>query len=414
MRVVVVGGGVIGLWCARDLARSGARVVVLDGPAQPAASTRASAGWVVPVLSSPLSGPGIVADSARAMLRREAAFSFRSMTPDLARWMRAFVAAGSPWQYAAGQRATVELAGNVREAYAALRAEHDFELHDTGLLMVARTTEGRAEAEHLAADAAAAGYAGKSEHLDVDGMHDRESALAPGVIGGVHARDEFHIHPDALLEALRNSAQDAGVRIVSSGVRALVPATGGRWTVLTDNGSETADRVVVAAGYWSRALLSTVDVQIPLASAAGFSVTARIAEPPALPLKLVEANVAVTPFDEGVRLAGRFALGRPPAMVSQRQLRKVVEASRPYLRDWRPESVSAEYVGLRPVTPDSLPLIGEVPGRPGLLAATGHGMLGLTLAPGTAAEVVHQLCTGEVSESGARFALDRFTGARSR
>lgn len=414
MKVVIVGGGVIGLWSARDLARTGAEVVVLDGAAQTAASTRASAGWVVPVLSSPLSGPGIVADSARAMLRREAAFSFRSMNADLARWMRDFVASGTPWQYAAGLRATVELAGNVREEYGALRAEHDFELHDTGLLMVARTTEGRAEAEHLAANAAAAGYAGKSEHLDADGIHDREPTLAPGVIGGVHARDEFHIRPEQLLESLRNSAQDAGVRIVNSGVRALVPATGGRWTVLTENGSEPADKVVVAAGYWSRALLSTVDVRVPLESGAGFSVTARIAEPPAVPLKLVEANVAVTPFDEGVRLAGRFALGRPPSQVSQRQLQKVVEAARPYLSDWRPDSVSAEYVGLRPVTPDSLPLIGEVPGRPGLFVATGHGMLGLTLAPGTSAEVVHQLSTGEASESGARFALDRFAGAWSR
>ena len=414
MKVIVVGGGVVGLWTARDLARTGAEVVVLDGPAQPAASTRASAGWVVPVLSSPLSGPGLVADSARAMLRGEAAFSFRSMSPDLALWMRAFVASGSAWQRAAGQRATVELAGNVRESYAALRAEHDFELHDTGLLMVARTAEGRAEAEHLAANAAAAGYTGKSEHLDADGVHDREPTLAPGLVGGVHARDEFHIHPEQLLAALRNSAQDAGVRIVCSGVRALVPATGGRWTVLTEDGSETAGKIVVAAGYWSRALLATVDVRVPLESAAGFSVTARIAEPPALPLKLVEANVAVTPFGEGVRLAGRFVLGRPPSKVSQRQLHKIVEAARPYLRDWRPDSVSAEYVGLRPVTPDSLPLIGEVPGRPGVLAATGHGMLGLTLAPGTSAEVVHQLSTGEASESGARFALDRFTGAWSR
>lgn len=125
-------------------------------------------------------------------------------------------------------------------------------------------------------------------------------------------------------------------------------------------------------------------------------------------MKLLEANVAITPFDGGVRLAGRFVLGPPPHHVSPRQIAKIVAAAGPYLWEWQPTRVSAEHIGLRPATPDSLPIIGELPGRPGVIAATGHGMLGLTLPPGTAAEVVHQIRNGAASAVGEPFAVGRF------
>ena len=145
--------------------------------------------------------------------------------------------------------------------------------------------------------------------------------------------------------------------------------------------------MVLAAGYWSRSLLAQLGVRVPLESAAGYSITTDGAGAPAHPLKLIEADVAVTPFADGLRLAGRFALGSAPRAVSARQIRHIVEAARPYLRDWRPGHTRFEQVGLRPVTPDSLPIIGEPHGLRGLVIAIGHGMLGLTLAPGTAAEV---------------------------
>jgi D-amino-acid dehydrogenase len=93
----------------------------------------------------------------------------------------------------------------------------------------------------------------------------------------------------------------------------------------------------------------------------------------------LEPNVAASPFDAGVQLAGRFALGRHGS--SAGETRRVPSAAAPYLRSGEPVAGRVEQVGLRPVTPDGLPLIGQVTGKPGVLVATGHGMLGLTLAP---------------------------------
>jgi D-amino-acid dehydrogenase len=366
----------------------------------------------VPVLSAPLSGPGLVRHSVGQLLRGTAAFSFTGMSPALARWLTAFVRSGSAPRYRAGLRAGLELALPAQAAYHALRSEGlDFELRHDGLVMVARTDTGLDEASGLVDGVAAAGYPGKSDQLDPDALLELVPALADGVLGGIHARDELHVHPGQLNDALLDDVRSRGVRVVGSSVHAVVPATGGRWTLLTSGGPITTDKVVVAAGYWSRDIVASLGVRLPLQSAAGVSITATGPEPPSLPLKLVEANVAVTPFDGGVRLAGGFALGPPPGRVSPRQVRKVVAAAAPYFRSWQPTRVSASHVGLRPATPDSLPVIGELPGHRGVFAATGHGMLGLTLAPGTAAEIQHQIATGEPTEIGAAFAVDRFAQA---
>ena len=409
MRVVVAGTGVVGLWCARSLAASGAEVTVIGPDATPAASTPASAGWVVPMLSAPLAGPGLVRHSAGQLLRGEAAFSFTGMSPGLARWLASLVRSGSEARHRAGLRATLDLAVTSQAAFHALRTDGlDFELRHDGLVMVARTGAGLREASAQVDAAAAAGYPGKSERLDPDALLELEPALADGAAGGIYARDELHVHPGQLNDALLDDVQARGVRVLRRAVRAIVPATGGRWTVLTPDGPIMADKVVVAAGYWSRDIIASLGVRLPLQSAAGLSITATGPEPPSLPLRLVEAHVAVTPFDGGVRLAGGFALGPPPGRVSPRQLRRVVSAAAPYLRSWRPTRVSATHVGLRPATPDSMPVVGELPGHPGVFAATGHGMLGLTLAPGTAAEIEHQIASGAPTEIGAAFAVDRF------
>ena len=409
MRVVVVGAGVIGLWCARELAAAGADVVVVGPSAQSASATPASAGWVVPLLSAPLSGPGFVRHAAGQVLRREAAFSFRGMSPELARWMWSFVRSGTTPRFRHGVRATLGLAADCQEQYHALRADGlDVELHPTGLLMVARTAEGAHEAHALVEDSARAGYDGKSDPLDPTELIELEPALADHLAGGVYARDELHVHPGQLNDALLRDAITKGVLVRDAVVEGVVAATNGRWTVVTPDERLVADRVVIAAGYWSRHIAASLGVTLPIQSGAGFSVTATGPRPPALPLKLLEANVAVTPFDGGVRLAGRFVLGPPPHQVSPRQIAKIVAAAGPYLREWQPTRVSAEHVGLRPATPDSLPIIGELPGRPGVIAATGHGMLGLTLAPGTAAEVLHQVRTGAPSAVGQPFAVGRF------
>ncbi|MQA77824.1 MAG: FAD-dependent oxidoreductase [Streptosporangiales bacterium] len=410
MHVVVVGGGVVGLCCARDLAAHGAEVTVLDTGAGPGVAGPASAGWIVPVLSAPLSGPGVVPHSTRQFLGGRAPFSVHPAPPGrLVRWLWGFVRSGNAVRHRDGLRAMLDLGSRSVALFAKLKAAGlAFEMHETGLVLAARTSEGLDEAVALAEGAHDAGYDHAYEVHDGAALRALEPALAAGLAGGVHARGEAHVRPEQLLDALTRDVE--GRVELRTGIAARGIASGrGGVRVATSRGDLDADRVIVAAGVWSGRLLRDLGVRVPLLPAGGYSLTAEgDGTAPAHALKLVEPSLALAPFADGVRIAGRFDLGRGTGAYSRGAVAQLLARTREYLADWRPRQPYLEYAGMRPATSDSLPLIGRVPGHDGVFAATGHGMLGLTLAPATAAALVPHVLGDAAPAVLAPFALDRF------
>jgi D-amino-acid dehydrogenase len=156
------------------------------------------------------------------------------------------------------------------------------------------------------------------------------------------------------------------------------------WRVRTAAGAIDADRVVVAAGVWSRELLTPFGLRLPLEGAKGYSITAAAnGEAPNHPLYLTEIKVGVSPFEGAVRLAGTLELAGLNLDVDHRRVRALANHAAQYLDGLRTDRGAVEWAGLRPMTSDGLPVIGEVPGKPGLFVATGHHMLGVTLGPAT-------------------------------
>ena len=146
--------------------------------------------------------------------------------------------------------------------------------------------------------------------------------------------------------------------------------------------------VVLAAGVWSGQLARTADLRLPLLPAKGYSVTLEHADAqPRCPVMLSEARVAVTPFEDGrLRFAGTLELGAWDTRVSRRRVEAIRRAAEQYLRV---RATGGEvWCGLRPCTPDGLPLVGRVRELANLVVATGHGTLGVSLAPATAELVV--------------------------
>src|SRR5207253_1246262 len=113
------------------------------------------------------------------------------------------------------------------------------------------------------------------------------------------------------------------------------------------------------------------------------------------PTYLTEGHVACTPFEGALRLAGTMELSGLNHRLSAVRLDAISRAAATYLRDW-PGRVERPWAGLRPMTPDGLPAIGPVPGCSGAWVATGHAMLGVTLAPATG-EAIAALVTGELT-----------------
>ena len=388
MSVAVVGGGVIGLATAWSLARRGADVTVIERDRCGAGASAGNAGWVTPGLSAPIPAPGVMRQAARWMLDAESPLLVRPRASvDFLRWSFEFARSCRPAPHRAGTAATLALARETPALFDTLAEEGvEFEMHEDGLLYLVRD-ERRLEEWLGEYDALAElGFDGEVTPLDRAGVRSLEPAVGDEVVAGLLARRERHVRPETLTAGLVADLRRRGARIEESAtVRGLRPAPGDRsaWRVETDGGALHAERVVVAAGVWSRELLQPLGVRLPLEAAKGYSVTAPGPEPlPARPLYLTEAKIGASPYADGsLRLAGTLELAGIDLGLNERRVGAVARGARAYLRDWSPAGARRDWCGLRPLAPDGVPVVGQA--RPGLFVATGHAMLGVTLAPAT-------------------------------
>ena len=409
MKVVVVGAGVVGLACAFELRRGGADVVVLERGTVGGGASLGNTGWVCPSLTHPLPGPGTVGDGLRATLRLTGPLAIRpSLDPGYLRWLWRFRAHCTRERWRDGLRALAvlnEQSLELLDDYGAAGVE--FEAHGAGLLVAARSEKKLAAHRDLFAELASLGAASFRE-LDPAETREAEPSLAPELAGALLTEVDRWVRPESLTAGLAAwlRANDVEVR-EGVDVRSV---TGPR--IDTSNGPLGCDRVVVAAGITSSPFLAALGVRVTLAPGRGYSVlyTGETAPAPRHALYLADARLGLSSYDGGLRMAGVFELGHHALEVDERRLRAMLTSADPFFSSWRPseEAPESRWVGLRPLTSDGLPLIGPTPRDPHVVVATGHGMLGVTLAPATAAMVAPLVLEGRADP-----ALAPFSPARS-
>src|SRR5690606_32134372 len=216
-----------------------------------------------------------------------------------------------------------------------------------------------------------------------------------------HRRDDAHLEAVRLLERLRTSITAAGGEIRHRArVERLLTRQGRVIGVDGPGLRELADRVVLAAGSWSARLAAGMGLRLPLEPGTGYSLTVTSPDAgPRLPAILSAARVAVTPLEGRLRVGGTMEMAGFPAAdapASHRRVAGILKAVGRYLPglDLEPLRAAAPWRGHRPCTPDGLPYLGEVSSPRGLVVATGHAMLGVSLAPVTG-KVVAALASGE-------------------
>jgi D-amino-acid dehydrogenase len=410
MPVAVIGAGAVGLACARALARGGADVVVLERGRVGEGCSYGNTGWICPALSAPLPAPKVMGRSLAGMLRRDSPLRIQArLRRDFLRWSWGFWRASTAERYEAGLRATVAFGARAFELYDELESELDVRVHRTGMVVAALTERGLEEYVDMIEGARRAGYDGPVETLDGDEVRRREPAVADGVVGGLAVPAERYVRPEELTRALAAHLRDGGVDLREGAEVTRLAWRAGRWRVGAGDETLEADRVVLAAGAWSGRLLATLGVRIPLEAAKGYSVTAAgDGVVPRHALYLAEAKVGASTFGDRVRLAGIFDLAGIDSSLKHGRIGAIARSAAPYFRDWRPERIEDQWAGLRPYPADGLPIVGPVPGHPGLVAATGHGRMGITLAPSTG-EVVRTIALENRVPAEARpFGIERF------
>ena len=411
--VTVVGGGVVGLCVAEALQRMDADVQVLELGRAGAQASAGNAGWVTPGLSTPIPAPGVVARAVRWMLDPSSPLLVRpTLRPSFLRWCWDFWRSASARRYRDGVAALMALGQRALDAYDTLSARGvAFEMHADGLLFVARH-EGELEAEMATLRAQqAVGFAGRAERLSAADARALEPTLSDAVVGAIFAADERHVRPETVTAGLAEHLRAHGVAVHEHVAVERIERDGSGWALRTPTEVVRSERVVLAAGARTGALLAPLGVRLPLEGAKGYSVTDP-APPvvPRTPLYLLEAKVGVSPYHGAVRLAGTLELGTRDGDLNRRRLRSLDVAGSRYLDGWYASVGRREWAGMRPLFPDGLPAIGPVPGHPGLFAATGHAMLGVTLAPVTAELLAPVVLGGQVEPILAPFSIGRFDG----
>ncbi|RID98181.1 D-amino acid dehydrogenase [Simplicispira hankyongi] len=390
MKVIVLGGGVIGTTTAYYLARSGAEVVVLDRQSSVAQETSfANAGQVSPGYSTPWAAPGIPFKAMKWMFQKHAPLSIR---PDGSlfqlRWMAAMLKNCSADRYGINKERMMRVAEYSRTCLRQLRADTGiaYEHRSQGTLQLFRT---QAQLDAVQRDVAVLKECGVPyELLDRDQLTTVEPALAQArerLTGGLRLPNDETGDCHMFTQALAKLARGLGVDFrFDQTVEGLV-TEGNRITGVRVGGEVlTADRYVLAFGSYSRGFLEPLGLKLPVYPVKGYSLTVPLLNPELAPQSTVldeTYKVAVTRFDNRIRVGGMAELAGFDLSLNPRR-RATLEM---VVSDLFPggDLPKAEFwTGLRPMTPDSTPIVGATP-YSNLLLNTGHGTLGWTMACGS-------------------------------
>ena len=395
--VLIIGGGSIGLNAAYSLLKSGRQVILLDQAAVAAGSSSGNAGHIVPSHIVPLAAPGMPTLALKWLLNPSTSpFSLRlSLQPAYLSWLLHFALACSQANLGRAIPALNALGQLSAKNFAELIATENFDCsyQQSGLLFLFKTAAALEDARHEADILHQ--HALPAEVLDQAAVHQREPSALPEVIGGVHYTGDASLNPARFLQLLAGRVRALGAEIHENSPLTGWESAAGKLTRVHAGGEQYAPQLtVLAAGAWSPAVAHGLGLNLPVQPARGYSLTMRA--PHSMPrqaLLLGERRVAVTPMGDLLRFTGRLELSRLDTSVSPKHIAGIQQAVREYIQLDQQLEIIETWAGLRPTTPDGLPIIGFSPKQDNLLIATGHAMLGLSLGPATG-QLVAELANG--------------------
>jgi D-amino-acid dehydrogenase len=403
VRVIVVGGGAVGLCVAEALSARDCEVTVLERDRCGAGASAGNAGWITPALAEPVPGPGVIATSLRWLVNPSGPLWIRpTLSPALLEWIARFMLNCRRSSYTGGLVALQRVTGLASSAFDELVGRGvAFEMHDDPLVFPCFEP---AELEHLwRVVQELRGDGGSSQEFDrisPGDMRALEPAIADDVVGAVVALGERRVRPERLTAGVHRALGTRGVEVREGAPVARLVRNGTGWRAEGPGGVDTpGDAVVLASGTACAELLAPHGVRLPIAAAKGYS---RTYEPdptgPRSPLYLENPKVAISVYDEGVRVSGTLELGAVDLSLSKRRLAAITAAAQRALPGWRMPAQPRDWAGMRSLSPDGLPYIGPVPGLAGVHLATAHATLGITLAPMTGQLIAGLLLDGARSD----------------
>lgn len=412
-RIVVVGSGIIGLSTAYSLHTRGAHVTVVESHGGSHGASVVNAGWICPSLAGPVPAPGLVWQSIKWMLRSDSPLYIRpSLDTDFLRWLVGFWRHCNVHAYRHALDATTALNARTYELFDAMMASGvRCEMHTAGILFVFHSA---ATMEHdlRATESLARHGIRPPTPFDAKALHELEPSLSASITAGFWYEHERHVRPDTLTGGLADWLRARGVAFrTDTRVVGVDHAGGAARAVETASGRIAADAIVLAAGARTGELTKAMGVALPIQGGKGYCLDYT---PPPVPLgrpiDFAESRFVASPMDGMLRLAGTMEFSGINEVVRPERVAALASGAARALTGFPAGTAGARVgSGLRPITPDGLPVVGWLPGFRNVAVASGHAMLGVTLAPSTGDAVAELLTTGRVPDVIRPFDPARFT-----
>lgn len=393
--VLVIGGGSVGVCTAYYLARKGCRVTLIEKGEICSGCSYGNACMIVPSHAMPVPAPGVIGKSLKWMLKEDSPLLIRPRVDwQLLSWLLRFAAScrHRPMERAIPVLRDLGRASLLLFRELAATEELGFDFEQRGLMSVYTTAagleEGREEAEIMAR------HNLELEILTGDEARELEPALNRRVVGALYSAEDAHGNSHRFVTGLGEALPKHGVDLRTGAEVTGWLLEGGRPAgVRTDRGGFRAREIVLAMGSWTPLLARELGVRVPVQAGKGYSLTMdRPKLSPRIPLIHAERKVAVTPIGDRLRFAGTMEFAGIDLSLNPTRTEAIRRGALEVISGSDNPANLERWCGLRPCTPDGLPIIDRLPRHPNVYLSTGHAMLGYTHGPISGRLMAEMIC----------------------
>ncbi len=385
---IIIGGGIIGLSSAYFLAKEGHQVTIIDKGDMNDGCSFGNAGMIVPSHLIPFAQPGMMAQGLKWMFDSKSPFYVQPrLSMDLFKWGLKFYKTATAEHVQKSMPVLRDLSLFSKGLYQDWAAQDSsFMYEEKGLLMLYKSDKVGEETIHEGKEAQKMGlevdFLSQSELLNV------ETGVETTAIGGVHYKSDAHLSPNKLIAFLKNELTKLNVKFLpNTEVTDFKISNNSISEIITKKGSFKADEIIIATGAWSPNLASKLGINVSILPGKGYSFTLKDrSEKPVIPSILCEGKVAVTPMGNDLRFGGTMEITHTnDTKINMNRMEGIINTIHsfyPTLEVNTPQKKDI-WFGFRPCTSSGLPIISRSRKHSNVIIATGHGMMGLSLAPVT-------------------------------
>ncbi|SMG08794.1 NAD(P)/FAD-dependent oxidoreductase [Arenibacter troitsensis] len=385
--VVIIGGGIIGLFCAYYLLEEGKSITVLDQGQMKDSCSYGNCGLVSPSHALPLNSPQLLLKAMIWLFQKNSPFYIKpQMDMEFLGWMMGFAFNSfNKKQLEKSMKGRASLLKDSRTLYEVIFKAHKWNCNwaPTGIHFV--YSQERNFNAYKSKDSKLANLGLAAEPIIGKELFNKEPALSEHAYGSWFYKIDASVNPGKLLNELRGHLVSRGVEIKELCKVDTFKESKGRITEITTNrGVFKARDVVLATGAWTANLAKQLKLKIPVIPGKGYSITMKSPTiQPSCPIIFEENKVVVTPWKEGYRLGGTMEFSGYDTTYNEHRLQTLKNVANLYLKEPYTNEEVEDWYGWRPMTNNGLPIIDKSPVHNNLFVACGHNMLGLSMAPST-------------------------------